>query len=85
MSLYSNHFFPVLINSAVMQARLRKMPSPSLFGADIHELALHAEMQTNNRLRLKVDTDATAPTLLSLAAATPKVTVTLTQTHFWLQ
>ncbi|CAL8350989.1 unnamed protein product [Lota lota] len=42
----------------VMKAHLRRMESPSLFGADIKELSLHAEMQTANRLRFKIS-DAT--------------------------
>uniref|UniRef100_A0A8C5CRF0 alpha-glucosidase n=1 Tax=Gadus morhua TaxID=8049 RepID=A0A8C5CRF0_GADMO len=33
---------------------LRRMDSPSLFGADINKLTLHAEMQTANRLRFKI-------------------------------
>ncbi|KAF3698143.1 Maltase-glucoamylase, intestinal Maltase [Channa argus] len=37
-----------------MKARLKRMPSPSVFGADIQELSFHAEMQTNNRLRFKI-------------------------------
>ncbi|XP_029922224.1 maltase-glucoamylase, intestinal [Myripristis murdjan] len=41
----------------VMNARLKRMPSPSLFGADIEELSFHAEMQSQNRLRFKI-TDA---------------------------
>uniref|UniRef100_A0A8C5HXG7 alpha-glucosidase n=1 Tax=Gouania willdenowi TaxID=441366 RepID=A0A8C5HXG7_GOUWI len=44
-------------NPYVMNARLRRMPSPSLFGEDIQELSFQAEMQTNNRLRFKVITD----------------------------
>lgn len=35
-------------------AELSRMPSPSLFGADIQQLSFHAEMQTSNRLRFKV-------------------------------
>uniref|UniRef100_A0A672YP82 P-type domain-containing protein n=1 Tax=Sphaeramia orbicularis TaxID=375764 RepID=A0A672YP82_9TELE len=38
----------------VMEAHLKRMASPSLFGADIQELALHAEMQSDNRLRFKI-------------------------------
>lgn len=41
---------------AVIQAHLKRMPSPSLFGADIQELSFHAEMQSSNRLRFKVHT-----------------------------
>ncbi|KAM7399513.1 hypothetical protein PAMP_018780 [Pampus punctatissimus] len=38
----------------VMKAHLKRMASPSLFGADIQELSFHAEMQSNNRLRFKI-------------------------------
>uniref|UniRef100_A0A3Q2Y893 P-type domain-containing protein n=1 Tax=Hippocampus comes TaxID=109280 RepID=A0A3Q2Y893_HIPCM len=38
----------------IIQAHLKRMPSPSLFGADIQELSFHAEMQTSNRLRFKI-------------------------------
>ncbi|XP_069543659.1 sucrase-isomaltase, intestinal [Brachyistius frenatus] len=38
----------------VMQAKLKRNPSPSLFGADVQELSFHAEMQSNNRLRFKI-------------------------------
>ncbi|XP_040902104.1 maltase-glucoamylase, intestinal isoform X2 [Toxotes jaculatrix] len=41
-------------NPYVMKAQLKRMASPSLFGADIQDLAFHAEMQTNNRLRFKI-------------------------------
>ncbi|XP_070684825.1 sucrase-isomaltase, intestinal [Pempheris klunzingeri] len=41
-------------NPHVMNARLKRMPSPSLFGGDIQELSFHAEMQSNNRLRFKI-------------------------------
>ncbi|XP_033970453.1 maltase-glucoamylase, intestinal [Trematomus bernacchii] len=41
-------------NPHVMNARLKRMASPSLFGADIAELSFHAEMQTNNRLHFKI-------------------------------
>ncbi|XP_068440776.1 sucrase-isomaltase, intestinal isoform X2 [Clinocottus analis] len=41
-------------NPYVMNARLKRMASPSLFGADIQELSFHAEMQSNNRLRFKI-------------------------------
>ncbi|KAK2912661.1 sucrase-isomaltase, intestinal-like [Channa argus] len=37
-----------------MKAQLKRMPSPSLFGADIQDLSFHAEMQSNNRLRFKI-------------------------------
>ncbi|XP_053176409.1 sucrase-isomaltase, intestinal isoform X1 [Scomber japonicus] len=38
----------------VMKANLKRMASPSLFKAHIEELSLHAEMQSNNRLRFKI-------------------------------
>ncbi|XP_058489999.1 sucrase-isomaltase, intestinal [Solea solea] len=38
----------------VMKAQLKRMASPSLFGADIQELSFHAEMQSSNRLRFKI-------------------------------
>ncbi|XP_013863590.1 maltase-glucoamylase, intestinal [Austrofundulus limnaeus] len=38
----------------VINAHLKRMVSPSLFGADIERLRFHAEMQTNNRLRFKI-------------------------------
>ncbi|KAM6931697.1 sucrase-isomaltase, intestinal isoform 1-T2 [Lycodopsis pacificus] len=41
-------------NPYVMKAQLKRMASPSLFGADIQELSFHAEMQSNNRLRFKI-------------------------------
>ncbi|XP_068173302.1 sucrase-isomaltase, intestinal [Antennarius striatus] len=41
-------------NAYEMKARLKRMASPSLFGADIQELAFDAEMQSNNRLRFKI-------------------------------
>uniref|UniRef100_A0A667ZXX8 P-type domain-containing protein n=1 Tax=Myripristis murdjan TaxID=586833 RepID=A0A667ZXX8_9TELE len=41
----------------VMNTRLKRMSSPSLFGADIEKLSFHAEMQSQNRLRFKI-TDA---------------------------
>ncbi|XP_051512453.1 sucrase-isomaltase, intestinal-like isoform X1 [Myxocyprinus asiaticus] len=40
-----------------IEAKLKRMGSPSLFGADIEELNFHADMQTENRLRFKI-TDA---------------------------
>lgn len=50
-------YFCDAFNSSEMKARLKRMASPSLFGADIIELSFHAEMQTNNRLRFKVQPD----------------------------
>ncbi|XP_068602006.1 sucrase-isomaltase, intestinal [Brachionichthys hirsutus] len=41
-------------NANEMKARLKRMSSPSLFGADIEELEFHAEMQSSNRLRFKI-------------------------------
>uniref|UniRef100_A0A7N6ALI3 alpha-glucosidase n=1 Tax=Anabas testudineus TaxID=64144 RepID=A0A7N6ALI3_ANATE len=41
-------------NSFELNAKLKRMASPSLFGADIHELSLQAVMQSNNRLRFKI-------------------------------
>ncbi|XP_057695527.1 sucrase-isomaltase, intestinal isoform X2 [Corythoichthys intestinalis] len=38
----------------VIKAHLKRMTSPSLFGADIQELSFHAEMQSSNRLRFKI-------------------------------
>lgn len=40
-----------------LNARLTRNSAPSLFGSDIEELSLHAEMQSNRRLRFKI-TDA---------------------------
>ncbi|XP_052008312.1 sucrase-isomaltase, intestinal-like [Xyrauchen texanus] len=40
-----------------IEARLKRMGAPSLFGADIEELMFYADMQTENRLRFKI-TDA---------------------------
>lgn len=37
-----------------LEATLKRQDAPSLFGADILELAFIAEMQTENRLRFKV-------------------------------
>ena len=37
-----------------LNAKLKRMPSPSVFGSDIEELTFHAEMQTDNRFRFKV-------------------------------
>lgn len=39
-----------------MKAILRRMDAPSLFGAEIKDLAIDAEMQTSNRLHFKVHT-----------------------------
>ncbi|XP_054598752.1 sucrase-isomaltase, intestinal isoform X2 [Nothobranchius furzeri] len=41
-------------NPYVINAQLRRLFSPSLFGGDIQQLSFHAEMQTNNRLRFKI-------------------------------
>ncbi|XP_049925950.1 sucrase-isomaltase, intestinal [Epinephelus moara] len=41
-------------NPYVRKAQLKRMASPSLFGADIQELSFHAEMQSNNRLHFKI-------------------------------
>ncbi|XP_036974620.1 maltase-glucoamylase, intestinal [Acanthopagrus latus] len=41
-------------SASVMTATLKRMDAPSLFGADVKELSLHAEMQTNKRLRFKI-------------------------------
>uniref|UniRef100_A0A671YCP6 alpha-glucosidase n=1 Tax=Sparus aurata TaxID=8175 RepID=A0A671YCP6_SPAAU len=41
-------------NGKLMTATLKRMAAPSLFGADVTELSLHAEMQTNKRLRFKI-------------------------------
>ncbi|XP_023817356.1 sucrase-isomaltase, intestinal [Oryzias latipes] len=41
-------------NPHEITAELSRMPSPSLFGADIQQLSFHAEMQTSNRLRFKI-------------------------------
>ncbi|XP_074535530.1 sucrase-isomaltase, intestinal [Halichoeres trimaculatus] len=41
-------------SSHVIEAHLKRMESPSLFGADVHELTFHAEMQTDRRLRFKI-------------------------------
>uniref|UniRef100_A0A3B5KRK7 P-type domain-containing protein n=1 Tax=Xiphophorus couchianus TaxID=32473 RepID=A0A3B5KRK7_9TELE len=38
----------------VFFAEMKRMDSPSLFGGDIQDLTLHAEMQTNNRLHFKI-------------------------------
>ncbi|XP_029026154.1 sucrase-isomaltase, intestinal-like [Betta splendens] len=41
-------------NRFELRAQLKRLASPSLFGGDVQELALHAEMQTSNRLRFKI-------------------------------
>ncbi|XP_047450351.1 sucrase-isomaltase, intestinal [Mugil cephalus] len=41
-------------NPHVINAKLKRMASPSLFGGDIQELSFHAEMQSNNRLHFKI-------------------------------
>nr|XP_020456095.1 sucrase-isomaltase, intestinal [Monopterus albus] len=41
-------------NAYEIKAQLKRMASPSLFGADIQELSFHAEMQSNNRLHFKI-------------------------------
>ncbi|XP_043072751.1 LOW QUALITY PROTEIN: sucrase-isomaltase, intestinal-like [Puntigrus tetrazona] len=56
-----NHGYSVVSesmpDSTHIEAKLTRMDSPSLFGADIKELTFSAEMQTENRLRFKI-TDA---------------------------
>ncbi|XP_072551280.1 sucrase-isomaltase, intestinal [Salminus brasiliensis] len=57
-----NHGYSVVsethLGSTKLQAKLKRLDSPSLFGADIVELSFTAEMQTENRLRFKItDTD----------------------------
>lgn len=37
-----------------LEATLKRLEAPSLFGSDILELSFVAEMQTENRLRFKV-------------------------------
>ncbi|TWW77708.1 Sucrase-isomaltase, intestinal [Takifugu flavidus] len=37
-----------------MRATMKRMASPSLFGADVEELLFYAEMQSENRLRFKI-------------------------------
>uniref|UniRef100_A0A3P8UQR8 Maltase n=1 Tax=Cynoglossus semilaevis TaxID=244447 RepID=A0A3P8UQR8_CYNSE len=39
---------------SVLRATLRRIPAPTLFGADVQELSLHAEMQSSSRLRFKI-------------------------------
>uniref|UniRef100_A0A3Q2TYN7 alpha-glucosidase n=1 Tax=Fundulus heteroclitus TaxID=8078 RepID=A0A3Q2TYN7_FUNHE len=41
-------------NSYELHAELERMVSPSMFGGDIQQLTLHAEMQTSNRLHFKI-------------------------------
>uniref|UniRef100_A0A665W316 alpha-glucosidase n=1 Tax=Echeneis naucrates TaxID=173247 RepID=A0A665W316_ECHNA len=57
----TNHGYTVESTSTLLslsaRTQLKRMASPSLFGADIQELSLHAEMQSNNRLRFKVHND----------------------------
>ncbi|XP_061072796.1 sucrase-isomaltase, intestinal [Conger conger] len=57
----TNHGYEVMTQQSSgpgnLKAQLKRMPSPSLFGADIEELTFHAEMQTANRFRFKI-TDA---------------------------
>uniref|UniRef100_A0A8C4ZKN2 alpha-glucosidase n=1 Tax=Gadus morhua TaxID=8049 RepID=A0A8C4ZKN2_GADMO len=53
----TSHGYTVMSNTHTyhsMKVDLRRMDSPSLFGADINKLTLHAEMQTANRLRFKI-------------------------------
>uniref|UniRef100_A0A8C7XUH5 alpha-glucosidase n=1 Tax=Oryzias sinensis TaxID=183150 RepID=A0A8C7XUH5_9TELE len=51
----SNHGYTAhSVKNPNPHAELSRMPSPSLFGADIQQLSFHAEMQTSNRLRFKV-------------------------------
>lgn len=54
----TNHGYTVVSedksNPNVLKATLRRMPSPSLYGADIEELVLQAEMQTSQRLHFKI-------------------------------
>uniref|UniRef100_A0A3Q2CV01 P-type domain-containing protein n=1 Tax=Cyprinodon variegatus TaxID=28743 RepID=A0A3Q2CV01_CYPVA len=38
----------------VIHAEMTRMKSPSMFGGDIQQLTLHAEMQTSNRLHFKI-------------------------------
>ncbi|KAM9318648.1 LOW QUALITY PROTEIN: sucrase-isomaltase, intestinal [Pholidichthys leucotaenia] len=54
----TNHGYTVVTetkpNDYEIIAHLKRMPMPSLFGGDVEEVRLHAEMQTNNRLRFKI-------------------------------
>ncbi|XP_062860469.1 sucrase-isomaltase, intestinal [Trichomycterus rosablanca] len=57
----TNHGYDVISenqpSNTKREAKLRRKDSPSLFGGDIIELSVIAEMQTENRLRFKI-TDA---------------------------
>ncbi|XP_008283297.1 maltase-glucoamylase, intestinal [Stegastes partitus] len=54
----TNHGYTVVSDDAPtayeLNARLKRLDSPSLFGGDIQELQFHAEMQTSNRLHFKI-------------------------------
>ncbi|KAJ0063496.1 hypothetical protein NL108_002787, partial [Boleophthalmus pectinirostris] len=54
----SNHGYTVTStdhsNPNALKATLKRKTAPSLFGGDIQELALHAEMQTPKRLHFKI-------------------------------
>ncbi|KAJ8280469.1 hypothetical protein GJAV_G00054930 [Gymnothorax javanicus] len=54
----TNHGYQVISQQSptrtTFHALLKRMPSPSLFGADIEELVFHHEMQTANRFRFKI-------------------------------
>ncbi|XP_066540681.1 sucrase-isomaltase, intestinal [Hoplias malabaricus] len=59
----TNHGYTVVSKNDQInkiEARLKRMDSPSLYGADIVELSFTAEMQTENRLQFKI-TDANKP------------------------
>lgn len=69
-----------------MKANLKRMASPSLFKAHIEELSLHAEMQSNNRLRFKVQLTQNPPLSFSvsvkhLSLLAHKFTLRCTLTH----
>uniref|UniRef100_A0A3Q3A333 alpha-glucosidase n=1 Tax=Kryptolebias marmoratus TaxID=37003 RepID=A0A3Q3A333_KRYMA len=49
-----NNRVSLFFDFAEMNAQLKRLASPSLFGADIEQLTFHAEMQTNSRLRFKI-------------------------------
>ncbi|XP_049339266.1 sucrase-isomaltase, intestinal [Astyanax mexicanus] len=53
-----NHGYTVIsekrLDSRNVQVSLKRMDSPSLYGADIVDLSFTAEMQTENRLRFKI-------------------------------
>ncbi|KAJ8368022.1 hypothetical protein SKAU_G00080500 [Synaphobranchus kaupii] len=53
----TNHGYQVMSEPSYGKAQLKRLPSPSLFGADIEELTFQAERQTPNRFRFKI-TDA---------------------------